>query len=136
MIILDLEVLVKEAEKIGNPTPRTTMTTDEDIPQLTAGFCNQLVTSASTQDPALVTSPIVQIVQAKAIGTNSDQKLWRTVISDGVHVLQAMVVCQLNTLFENGDAGKGSIVRIQRFTINTIQGRRYALLRPCASYGF
>jgi hypothetical protein len=65
----------------------------------------------------------MQVVQAKAIETNG-QTRWRTVISDGVNVLQAMVVTQLNTLFENGDAGKGSIVRIQRFAINTIQGRR------------
>ena len=45
-------------------------------------------------------------------------------ISDGVHVLQAMVVTQLNPLFENEDIGKGSIVRIERFAINMIQGRR------------
>ena len=136
-IILDLEVLVKDAEKIGTPTPLTIPPADEGIPQLTTGFCNQLMSSADAQDQDHVwtTSPIVQIVQANAIEING-QKRWRAVVSDGVHVLQAMVVFQFNALFDNGNAGKGSIVRIQRFVINTIQGRRYAIPRPFASYGF
>jgi hypothetical protein len=96
---------------------------DEENPRLTTGVCDQIASSTGAQDPVWSSSPVMQVVQAKAIETNG-QTRWRTVISDGVNVLQAMVVTQLNTLFENGDAGKGSIVRIQRFAINTIQGRR------------
>ena len=102
---------------------------DEDIPQLSTGVCNKIASSSGAQDPVWASSPVMQIVQAKAIETNG-QTRWRTVISDGIHVLQAMVVTQLNTLFENGDAGKGSIIRIQRFAINTIQGRRCVVLCP------
>lgn len=96
---------------------------DEDTPQLTTGVCERIASSTGPQDPVWSTTPVMQIVQARAIETGG-QTRWRIVISDGVFVLQAMVVTQLNTLFENGDAGKGSIVSIQRFAINTIQGRR------------
>ena len=99
-----------------------TTTMDEEIPQLTTGVC-EAIASATQQDPVWSTTPILQIVQAKPIETNG-QIRWRTVISDGVHVLQAMVVTQFNSLLENGEAGKGSIIRIQRFAVNTIQGRR------------
>ena len=133
-IILDLEVLVKDAEKIGTPTPLTIPPADQNVPQLTTGFCDQLLSPADAQDHVWATSPTVQIVQAKAIETNG-QKRWRVAISDGVHVIQAMVVFQFNALFENGDAGTGSIVRIRRSVVNVIQGRRYAPLEPCASHG-
>jgi len=96
---------------------------DEEIPQLTTGVCDAIASSNGTKDPIWSTTPVLQIVQAKPIETNG-QIRWRTVISDGVHVLQAMVVTQFNSLLENGEAGKGSIIRIQRFTVNTIQGRR------------
>ena len=96
---------------------------EEEIPQLTTGVCDEIASSTGTEDPVWSTTPVLQIVQAKVIETNG-QTRWRTVISDGVHVLQAMVITQYNTLFENGDAGKGTIIRINRFAINTIQGRR------------
>lgn len=92
------------------------------IPQLTTGVCEEIA-SADPKDPVWNSTPIMQIVQARSIETNG-QTRWRVVISDGVHALQAMVVTQLNIPFENGDAGKNSIIRVQRFAINTIQGRR------------
>ena len=94
----------------------------EEIPQLTTGVCDKIA-SASKDDPVWASLPVMQIVQAKVIETGG-QTRWRVVISDGVHVLQAMAVAALNTMFENGEAGKGSIVRLLRFAINTIQGRR------------
>jgi hypothetical protein len=133
--ILDLEVLVKEAGKIGNPTPWTTTTTNEDIPQLTTGFFNQLVSSTSAQDPVWATSPIVQIVQTKAIEANGPVR-WRAMISDGTHILQVMMAPQLTALFQDRRAGIGSIVRVERFTTHTVQDRRYAILQPYASCEF
>lgn len=95
----------------------------EEIPQLTTGVCEEIASSTGLQDPVWSTSPTLQIVQAKVIEAN-DQTRWRTVISDGVNALQAMVVTQFNTLFETGELVKGSIVRVHRFAINTIQGKR------------
>lgn len=95
---------------------------DEVPPSLATGVCQQIA-SAGAQDPVWSSTPILQIVQAKAIETNG-QTRWRIVISDGVHALQAMVITQLNDLFEDGHVGKGSIIRLERFAINMIQGRR------------
>ena len=101
---------------------------NEDIPQLTTGFCDQAASSTSPQDPVWATSPIVQILQAKII-ENIDRLLWRTLISDGAHISQAIVVSpQLRTFFENGDAVKGSVVRLQRIVMSTINGRRQVLV--------
>jgi hypothetical protein len=100
----------------------TAMNEEIQTPQLTTGVCDQIA-SANPTDSVWSSAPIMQIVQAKIIETNG-QTRWRAVISDGEHVLQAMVVTQLNPLFENGEAGKGTIIRVQRFAINTIQGRR------------
>lgn len=96
---------------------------DEEIPQLTTGVCDEIASSTGSEDPVWSASPTLQVVQAKPIQANG-QTRWRTLISDGVHVMQAMVVTQINCLFENGDAGKGSIIRVERFAINTIQGKR------------
>lgn len=96
---------------------------DDEIPQLTTGVCEQIANSTGSKDPVWSTSPIVQIVQAKAIETG-EQVRWRIVVSDGLHVMQAMVVTQLNSMLENGDVGKGSIIRVERFAMNTIQNRR------------
>ena len=96
---------------------------DQGLPQLTAGVCDGIASSTNPQDPVWSTSPVLQFVQAKSVETG-EQTRWRTVISDGVHVMQAMVVTQLNHMFENGDVGKGSIVRVERFALNKIQNRR------------
>jgi len=65
----------------------------------------------------------VQILQAKAVESNA-RTVWRAVISDGTHILQAIVSPQLSTLFENGHAGKGSVVRVQRLAMSPpINGR-------------
>lgn len=112
---------------------------NEDIPQLTVGLCDQLESSTSPQDPIWATSPTVQILQARAVKSNG-RTLWRTAISDGTHVLQAIVSTQLNTLFADGHAGKGSIARLQHIAMSLINGRRqvipqidWAVARPLNS---
>lgn len=101
---------------------------DKDIPQLTAGVCDQIASSTGPQDLAQFTSPIVQILQPKVIELNG-KKRWRILISDGTHALPVMVATQLNALFEDGHAGDGSIVRVQRLTANAITGRRQVILQ-------
>lgn len=91
---------------------------DNVIPELTAGLCDQLASSAISPTPC-----IVQILQSKLTGPHGREQ-WLAVISDGSHFLQALAIRQLDALFENGQVGIGSIVRIQRLVVNTIQGRR------------
>jgi hypothetical protein len=101
--------------------PRLITNMRVDIPRLTAGVCDQIA-STEPQDLVRFTSPIVQILQPKVIEHNS-QKLWRTFISDGTQALPAMVT-ELSTLFENGHAGDGSIVRLRQLTAKAIMGKR------------
>ena len=91
---------------------------DNVIPELTTGLYDQLTSSATLPTPR-----IVQILQPKPTGPHGQER-WRVIISDGTHFLQALAVPQLNTLFENGQVGSGSIVRVQRLVVNTIGGRR------------
>lgn len=86
----------------------------ENVPQLTTGIFLQIASSASPQDPVWSTSPIVQVLQAKPVEKNGKTR-WRLLISDGTHILQALAAPHLNTLFEDGHAGKGSVVRVHRF---------------------
>src|SRR5882762_6938518 len=99
---------------------------NEDIPQLTTGFCGQIASSTSLQDPVWASSPIVQILQARAVESNG-RKVWRIVISDGTHIQQAIASAQPNALFENGHARKGSIVRLRRMAMSPINGRRQVI---------
>lgn len=92
---------------------------DNVIPELTTGLYDQLVSSAISPTPR-----VVQILQSKLAGPHGRERR-RVVISDGTHIIQAALADpQLNTLFENGQVGNGSIVRVQRIVVNTIQGRR------------
>jgi hypothetical protein len=100
----------------------------EDVPQLTTGFCDQFTSSTSPEDFVRTTSPIVQILLAKAIETNGP-KMWRTTISDGRHILPAIVSAGPSTLFEDGYVGKGSIVRLQGMGVHQVQGKRQVILR-------
>ena len=96
---------------------------DGELPQLTTGILNDIASSTNPEDPVWSTSPVLQFVQARSVGVG-EQARWRTVISDGVHVMQAMVVTQLNHMFENGELGKGGIARVERFATNKLQDKR------------
>lgn len=97
--------------------------------QLTTGFCHQIASSTSPQDPVWTTSAILQILQAKELDSNG-RKLRRIVISDGAHLLQVLVSDpQLNTLFEDGHVKKNSVVRIECKMSQPINGRRQVIPR-------
>lgn len=97
---------------------------NERVPQLTAGLCDQIASSTGPQDPIWTTSPIVQVLQAKAIKIKS-RTVWRILISDGIHILQAIASTpKSNTLLENEHVRRGSIVRIQRMAAGPINDRR------------
>jgi len=109
---------------------------DGEIPQLTTGFLNDIASLPGQDNPVWSSSPIVQFVQTRPIEMGQ-QGRWRTVISDGAHVMQAMVATQHNPMFENGEVKKGTIIRIARFAINKLQDRRWVVPEiSCASRGF
>ena len=92
---------------------------------LTTGFYDEIASLTGSERRTWPTSggPILQILQTKPISCG-DEIRWQMVVSDGVHAMQAMVVIQLNPLLENGEVGKGCIIRVQHLAVNTIQKRR------------
>jgi hypothetical protein len=49
------------------------------------------------------------------------------IVSDGTHFLQAMLATQLNDLVADNGVMKHTVVRLNKFAINNVQGKRYAL---------
>jgi replication factor A1 len=49
---------------------------------------------------------------------------FRLVLSDGVHLQQAMLATQLNEKVKNNLAVKGSVVQLLEYICNTVQNRK------------
>lgn len=75
-----------------------------------------------------VTHPVVQINDLRPVSTaqNSTER-YRMLLSDGIHTQQAMLATQLNPMVKSGSLQTGSIVRLNEYICNQIQGRRYDL---------
>jgi replication factor A1 len=69
---------------------------------------------------------LMQVLDVRQIGNpQSTQKRYRLVLSDGVHLQQAMLATQLNEKVKK--AVKGSMVQLLEYICNTVQNRKYAL---------
>lgn len=75
-----------------------------------------------------VTHPVLQIRDLRPVSTaqNSTER-YRMLLSDGTHTQQAMLATQLNPMVKSGSLQTGSIVRLNEYICNQIQGRRYDL---------
>jgi replication factor A1 len=69
---------------------------------------------------------LMQVMDVRQIGNpQSTQERYRLVLSDGVHLQQAMLGTQLNEKVKK--AVKGSMVQLLEYICNTVQNRKYAL---------
>ena len=68
--------------------------------------------------------PVVQVLDIKQIGPQASQERYRTVLSDGVHMQQAMLATQLNEYVKSRRIQKGSIVQLTEYICNTVQNRK------------
>lgn len=76
-----------------------------------------------------VVRPILQVNDVKLVNTSqSSTERYRMVLSDGVHMQQAMLATQLNVIVKEGKLMKGSIVQLNEFICNIIQGRRIIIV--------
>lgn len=74
---------------------------------------------------ATVIRPLLQVQEIKQVSTPQSQtERYRMVLSDGDHYSQAMLATQMNETVREGKLAKGSIVQLNEFICNTIQGRR------------
>ncbi len=71
---------------------------------------------------------LMQVMDIRQIGNaQSTQERYRLVLSDGIHLQQAMLATQLNEKVKNNLAVKGSVVQLLEYICNTVQNRKYAL---------
>lgn len=77
---------------------------------------------------AEVAKPVLQVNDVRLVHTaQSTTERYRMILSDGDHVQQAMLATQMNCIVKEGRLQKGSIVQLNEFICNVIQGRRLVL---------
>jgi hypothetical protein len=107
--------------------------------QVTDGICMRLNTAVDDDLEKLQNSmPIMQVLSVKKIGQTASSAggpdRYRAIVSDGEYFLQAMLTTQINTLIENGQITKHSIVRLDKFSVNGVkENKRYARIGACLS---
>lgn len=98
--------------------------------QLTAGICSRLNETEHSEE-LLSSKPIVQILSVKRVGSTAGPNpidRYRIIVSDGEHFLQSMLATQLNHFVDDGQIIKNTICRLDKFTCNLVQEKRYDLL--------
>lgn len=101
---------------------------------LSAGACAQITQARLEDEVAWNMQPTVQFLSIKKLlnskpGDTSAPDRYRLIISDGVHFVQAMLATQLNELVENNKVTKHSVVKLEKYTSNIVQNKRYACLQ-------
>ena len=101
--------------------------------QLTAGICQRLSKAEQPDeiDSLSQSEPIVQILSIKKVGPPTQAPLtdrYRIIVSDGEFFQQAMMSTHLNHLVDKAEVQKNTVVKIEKFTCNTVQDKR------CASF--
>jgi replication factor A1 len=92
--------------------------------QLTAGICSRIHFTEDANDEVWASQPVVQFVSAKQVGANGATNRWRAIVSDGQHVMQAMLATQLNHFVEDQTLKNRNIICIEKFTCNNLQAKR------------
>ncbi|KAJ6808923.1 replication protein A 70 kDa DNA-binding subunit A-like [Iris pallida] len=73
--------------------------------------------------------PVLQVMEVRLVNTaQTKTERFRMVLSDGVHQQQAMLATQMNHIVQSGALQKGSIVQLNEFICNSIQGRRIIIV--------
>ncbi|KAF9216407.1 Replication factor A protein 1 [Podila verticillata] len=75
-------------------------------------------------------APILQVLNTKMLPSTSGAAAnrYRTMFSDGVHVMQGIFATTLNNLIDSGAITKNSLVRVNRYTIKPLAGKKILLV--------
>lgn len=93
--------------------------------ELSTGICARLQEADSADNSIYDETPVVQFLSLKKIaGTEKTPDRYRIVMSDGEYFLQAILATQLNQIVEDGELGKSTIVRLDKYTVNLVQSKR------------
>jgi len=100
------------------------------VPELTNGTCQRFNTAQPDDLDVFNTEYIVQFLSLKKVGTTvGDGRTgfdrYRIIMSDGTYYMQAMLATQLNSMVQENQITKGSIVVLERLTCNYVQDKRW-----------
>jgi replication factor A1 len=87
------------------------------------GICARLYTAVDEELEQLQSSgPLVQVLWIKKVLTSKGKPKERygLIVSDGKHMLQAVIATHLNFLIEDGQVGKNSIVKLDEFKMSGV----------------
>ncbi|CAH1800586.1 unnamed protein product [Owenia fusiformis] len=92
--------------------------------QLTAGAIQEIMSGGN------VDKPILQVLGQKKIAGGNGADRYRLLLSDGYHShSSAMLATQLNSMIDNNELEKFTVIELQKYICNTIQeGRRVMIL--------
>jgi replication factor A1 len=87
-----------------------------------------IVMQSNSSDPAF--QPILQVISIKPVANNNGVGVnrYRAVLSDGEHFVQGMLATQFNELVDNDELQVNSLIQVQEFMNNNIQGRSVIIL--------
>ncbi|KAF9935487.1 Replication factor A protein 1 [Mortierella alpina] len=78
----------------------------------------------------LVAAPILQVLNTKAIIQGGGTR-YRALFSDGSYVIQGILANTLNAVVESGAMPKNSLIKLQKYSIKPISGRKLVLAVEC-----
>ncbi|KAJ3084620.1 Replication factor A protein 1, partial [Quaeritorhiza haematococci] len=96
--------------------------------ELTAGAVAAIQAETIHANPALQ-KPVLQVLNIKKIpaaGTNAER--YRIIFSDGLKPLPAMLATQLNGKISGGQIVRHSVVRLTKFLMNEVQGKKITIV--------
>jgi len=94
-------------------------------PQLTNNAVRDMI--ATTQQEAGY-QPVCQIINIKNVNNGGQTDRYRIIISDGDTYVQGMVATQLNHLLANNELQTHNVIRIEKFMINDVKGKKVVIL--------
>ncbi|XP_072987756.1 replication protein A 70 kDa DNA-binding subunit A-like [Typha latifolia] len=97
--------------------------------EMASGDLTRGAVAAISEGGAEGMRPVLQVWDLRLVNTaQSTTERYRMLLSDGVHMQQAMLATQMNSVVKSGALQKGSIVQLNEFICNVIQGRRIIIV--------
>ncbi|KIL69845.1 hypothetical protein M378DRAFT_68419 [Amanita muscaria Koide BX008] len=99
--------------------------------QLTAGSCQRLHNTVSSDAPILSQPHIMQILSIKVVNPTANANSvdrYRMIMSDGVHYIQAMLATQLNQYVQEKQIQRYSVIAVEKMTCNQLQGKHLIIV--------
>jgi hypothetical protein len=96
--------------------------------QITRGCVPKLTAGDTLSQPILQVTGIKKVEPAQTKGNAVGPERYRVLLSDGDHIMQGMLATQRNPLVTSGQLIANSVVRLQDYLCNEVQGRKILII--------